>query len=94
MDLAGHGVRVQGDSANHRFQESFLVCGVSYHSCHLIVCNVSLRLWDYFENTQTRVFLIVVAVLIGFIAVVLYETGARPTLCSWTWGFPTPMART
>ena len=37
MNLAGHAVRIQRDSTNHRFQESFWVCRFSEDSGYLIV---------------------------------------------------------
>lgn len=52
-----------------------LLAGISFN-VHFIAWQ-TLRFRGYLESTQTRVFVIVVAVLIAFIAFVLYETGAK-----------------
>jgi trk system potassium uptake protein TrkH len=54
-----------------------LLAGISFN-LHFVFWQ-TLRPRDYFESTQTRVFMTVVVVLIGFIAFVLYDTGARST---------------
>jgi trk system potassium uptake protein TrkH len=55
-----------------------LLAGISFNE-HFIAWR-ALRLGGYLRNTQTRVFLIVVALLIGAISAVLYGTGAKSTL--------------
>ena len=55
-----------------------LLAGISFN-VHFIAWQ-TLRLGGYLRNTQTRVFLSIVAVLIGFVSVTLYQTGAKATL--------------
>lgn len=52
-----------------------LLAGISFN-VHFLAWR-SLRLKAYAESTETRVFLVVVAALIAFIALVLYSTGAK-----------------
>ena len=54
-----------------------LLGGISF-SVHFIAWQ-TLRLGGYLRNTQTRVLLIIVAVLIGVVSVTLYQTGAKAT---------------
>jgi trk system potassium uptake protein TrkH len=55
-----------------------LLAGISFN-LHFAAWQ-ALRVDGYFRNTQTRVFLGVVAILVAAIAVILYQTGAKETL--------------